>query len=206
MMSLSAVVARDSRRVDLIDVLEQRRSIGALWLREPGPTPHEVRRLLTVAARVPDHGALAPWRFILVEGDARAGLAERLADAYAAQAGEASPEQVLKTVQKLRALFGQPPLVVVVVSRVDATSRIPEWEQVLSAGAACMNLITAAHALGYGANWLTGWAAYDPAALRILGLGDGERVAGIVPIGTPVERPQDRPRPSLEAVLTTWSE
>ncbi len=99
----------------------------------------------------------------------------------------------------------QPPLVAIVVSQVDASARIPEWEQVLSCGAVCMNLITAASALGYGSTWLTGWAAYDPAALRILGVQAGEKVAGIIPIGTASERQQERARPLLQKLVTVWA-
>jgi nitroreductase len=194
---------------DLARLLEERRSVGALRLGAPGPSPHELRRMLTIASRVPDHGALAPWRFVLVDGEARERLSQRLADACLAasvsSAGEgASDEQALRTVQKLKTLFVHPPLIVVVVSRPDHASRIRVWEQALSAGAACMNLITAATAFGYGANWLTGWTATHPAAHAVLGLGEGETVAGIIPIGTAMERPPERPRPNLDSVVTAW--
>ena len=106
---------------------------------------------------------------------------------------------------KLRALFGQPPLVIVVVMRPDPAASIPAWEQQLSAGAACMNLMTAATALGFGANWLTGWTAAHPAARAVLGLAEGEGVAGIIPVGTASEPPPERPRPDLTRLVTTWA-
>jgi nitroreductase len=183
--------------------------VSALHLADPRPSAHELRRMLTIAARVPDHGALAPWRFILVEGAARETPANRLADACLAAADQnekGANEQALRTAQNLRVLFGHPPLVVVVVSRPDPASRIPVWEQTLSAGAACMNLITAATALGYGANWLTGWAATHPAARPVLGLSEAEGVVGIIPIGTATERPPERPRPDLGAIVSAWAE
>ena len=192
----------------LARLLEARRSVGALRLTEPGPSPDEVRRMLAIAARVPDHGVLVPWRFLLVQGDARKTLVERLADACVRAAQESgaadASEQALRTVGKLKVLFGRPPLVVVAVMRPDPGSRIPVWEQHLSAGAACMNLLNAAAALGYGANWLSGWAATHPAARPVLGLAEGESVAGVIPIGTIQESPPERPRPDLDAIVTSW--
>lgn len=189
---------------DLAALLERRRSTGAMRLSEPGPTPHELHRMLTIAARVPDHGSLSPWRFVLVEGEARRALADRLGEACMAATGQ-TDEAARRIVQKLGMLFGHPPLVVLVVSRPDPTATIPVWEQTLSAGAACMNLITAATALGFGANWLTGWAASNPAARPVLGLADGETLAGIVPIGTSSEPVPDRPRPELSRIVTAWA-
>lgn len=193
---------------NLLGLLEMRRSVSPMLLAEPGPTAGERTRLLEVAARVPDHGALVPWRFIVVEGEARARLARRLADACLAAADatdEGAREQAQRTQQKLGVLFGQPPLVVIVVMRPNPDSHIPVWEQELSAGAACMNLITAATAFGFSANWLTGWTASQPAARTVLGLSEDEKVAGIIPIGTPRERPPERPRPDLAAIVTTWA-
>lgn len=185
------------------NLMMQRRSVPAMRLAAPGPTPAQRDMLLTIAARVPDHGALNPWRFIVAEGVARTALAERLATACVVSAADAAAkEQAEKTAQKLRMLFGQPPLVVIVVARPDATAKIPVQEQILSAGAACMNLINAATALGFGANWLTGWASTHPAARPILGLRDGESVAGVIPIGTAMETPTDRPRPALASIVT----
>lgn len=191
-------------RPDLADMLERRRSVGAMRLSDPGPAPHDLRRMLAIAARVPDHGALVPWRFVLVEGAARAALAARLGEACLAVPGQ-DPQAAQRIAQKLALLFGHPPLVVLVVSRPDPAASIPAWEQMLSAGAACMNLITAATALGFGANWLTGWAASHPAARPVLGLADGETLAGIIPIGTASEPSPERPRPDLSRIVTAWA-
>jgi nitroreductase len=188
----------------LLDTLERRRSVTPLRLAEPGPNAHELRRLLAIALRVPDHGALKPWRLIVVQGRAREDLASKLAAAFLESGAQRQSAGADLAIRKIKTMLTSAPLAVIVVSRADAATHIPEWEQVLSAGAVCMNLMNAVSALGYGAIWLSGWAAYDPTALRILGLGSDEKVAGIIPIGTPIERSQDRPRPALEEFVTLW--
>jgi len=185
---------------DSISRLLQRRSVPPRWLGEPGPSEQEVETLLKVASRVPDHGKLVPWRFILIEGEAKSRLGEVLACAFQADNPGASAEQV--AVERER--FAHAPLVVAVVSRVVPHAKIPDWEQVLSAGAVCMNLLTAATALGYGASWLTGWAAFDRRVLEALGLKPQERIAGFVHIGTAKETPTDRDRPSLSDIVTRF--
>jgi nitroreductase len=189
---------------NLLHCLETRRSVKPAGLSEPGPNPDELRRLLTVASRVPDHGALVPWRFILFQGDARQAACAQLAAAYSAQHPDLS-EQTVGTLAKLSRLFAQAPLVIAVVSRADPNARKPEWEQVLSAGAVCMNLITAATALGYASVWLTGWAAYNVEALAALGVRAEEKVAGFIHIGTAKERLPDRSRPDLDDLVTEWT-
>jgi nitroreductase len=190
--------------LQLIDLLARRRSVAPLRLSEPGPSPDEVRKLLTVATRVPDHGMLQPWRIILVHGTAREKLGAELEAAFLKANPDQEPANSDLAIRKIKAVLAAP-LVVIVVSRADPSARIPEWEQILSAGAVCMNLIAAASALGYGSTWLTGWTAYDPAALRILGVQLNERVAGIIPIGTVSEPQQDRVRPSLQKLTTMWT-
>jgi nitroreductase len=187
-----------------LDMLERRRSVTPLRLAEPGPNAQELRRLLAIALRVPDHGALKPWRLILVQGPAREELAGKLAAAFLESDAQRQSAGADLATRKIRTMLTAAPLVVIVVSRADAATHIPEWEQVLSAGAVCMNLMNAVSGLGYGAIWLSGWAAYDPAALEILGLASDEKVAGIIPIGTPIEGPQDRPRPALDEFVTVW--
>ncbi len=188
----------------VFDLLARRRSASPLRLGEPGPGPDEIRKLLTVATRVPDHGMLEPWRIILVQGSAREKLSARLSAALL----KTNPHQEAASsdlaLRKIKTLLAAP-LVVIVVSSVHPSVRILEWEQVLSAGAVCMNLIIAASALGYGSTWLTGWTAYDPAALRTLGVRTDEKVAGIIPIGTASEAQQERARPSLQKRVTMWS-
>jgi nitroreductase len=177
--------------------LAHRRSAAALTLGEPGPSEAELRALLTLAARVPDHGKLAPWRFIVLQGAAKRAFVEGL-EAIAAARPDAA---------KLHAKLGKirvPPLTVAVVSRV-VEGEIPEWEQRLSAGAVCAMLISAAQAMGYGANWITDWYAYEPDATDLLGLGASERVAGFVHLGTPSEPPLERVRPDVDALTTRWT-
>jgi nitroreductase len=177
--------------------LARRRSASALTLGAPAPGEAELERLLTLAARVPDHGKLSPWRFVVLSGDGKAAFVRSL-EAIA----ERRPDgpKALAKLGKIR----QPPLTVAVVSRF-TEGEIPEWEQRLSAGAVCAMLITAAQAMGWGANWITDWYAYDDDAGRLLGLGEGERVAGFVHLGTPSEPPLERVRPDVATISSTWS-
>ena len=183
-----------------IALLSARRSTPAIACAEPGPTPEQLDLILTLGARVPDHGKLAPWRFIVIEGEAREALDARLAAALKASDPDIGPGRLAQQASQ----FSQSALVIGVVSRAGPHVKIPEWEQVLSAGAVCMNVVTAANALGFGAQWLTGWAAYAPEALAILGVGDSEKVAGFIHIGTPTQTLPDRPRPELSDVVTRW--
>jgi nitroreductase len=176
--------------------LARRRSASAVTLTAPGPNETELARILTLAARVPDHGKLSPWRFVVLEGEAKAAFVGAL-EAIAASRPDAA--KALAKLVKLRT----PPLTVAVVSRF-TEGEIPEWEQRLSAGAVCMAMLTAAQALGFGANWITDWYAYDPAATALLRLGEGERVAGFVHLGHPGEPPLERARPEVEAIVTRW--
>jgi len=185
---------------DPIELLRTRRSLKPVELSFPGPSPAQVETLLTIASRVPDHGKLTPWRFILFEGDGRRKAGERIAAAFVARYPDAKPEQV----EFERGRLARAPLVVAVVSRAAPHAKIPEWEQVLSAGAAAMNLIVAAHALGFGATWITEWYAYDRPLLDAFGLGPHERIAGFVHIGRPAHMPEDRPRPALADIVTRF--
>lgn len=174
--------------------LARRRSASALALRAPGPTSEELSDLLTIAARVPDHGKLAPWRFVILEGAGKAAYAGQL-EALAAARPDAA--KLIAKLGKLRT----PPLGVAVISRTTA-GEIPEWEQLLSAGAVCTTLTYAALAMGYGANWITDWYAYDAEARAVLGLSANERVAGFIFMGTAAEAPQERVRPDVSALTT----
>jgi nitroreductase len=184
-----------------LDLLSTRRSVKIADLAEPGPSAHEVAILLTIASRVPDHGKLSPWRFIVFEGAARLAAGNAIADIYA----EDHPGEDANRVEIERNRLARAPLVVAVVSRAAPHHKIPEWEQVLSSGAAAMNLVTAAHALGYAANWTTEWYAYDRRVLKRLGLAEHERISGFVHIGSPVETPEDRPRPPLAEIVTYYA-
>lgn len=183
-----------------LDLLETRRSLPLRALLEPGPTPQELDRMLAIAARVPDHGRLVPWRFIVIEGEAREVAGARLDALYAAQNPGLAPDKA----RMWRDYLMRAPVTVVVVSRADPAAKIPELNQILSAGAAAMNLVVAATALGFSALWLLKWPGRDPAAAALLGVGAGEKVAGFIHIGRPATRPDDRPRPALADVVTRW--
>jgi nitroreductase len=166
---------------DALDLLKTRRSIKPIELAGPPPTAAEIDTLLTVASRVPDHGKLTPWRFIVFEGEARLAAGDAIVAAFRAKYPQATAEQA----EAERKRLARAPLVIAVVSRAAPHVKIPEWEQILSAGAAAMSLVIAAHAMGYGANWITEWYAYDRAVLSALGLAENERIAGFVHIGRP---------------------
>ena len=183
---------------EAIELLKTRRSVKPQELGGPAPSAAEIDTLLTVASRVPDHGKLTPWRFILFSGDARLTAGDAIAAAFLANHPEAKPEHV----EMERTRLARAPLVIAVVSRAGPHVKIPEWEQVLSAGAAAMNLVLAAHALGYAASWITEWYAYDRRVLDALGLGPAEKIAGFVHIGRPAAPPVDRPRPPLSEIVT----
>ncbi|ACG78637.1 nitroreductase family protein [Phenylobacterium zucineum HLK1] len=180
---------------EVLRFLALRRSAPALTLAEPGPSSDQLGDLLRLAGRAPDHGKLSPWRFVLLEGEAKTAFADRL-EALARGRGDATQAAKLG---KLRT----PPLAIVVVSRVKPGA-IPEWEQVLSAGAVCTNLLNAAQAMGYGANWITDWYSFDSEAQRVLGLAEHERVAGFIMIGTPREPPLERERMDVGSLVTRW--
>jgi len=185
---------------EALNLLKTRRSVKPVELTGPSPSPADVETLLTVASRVPDHGKLVPWRFIVFEGDGRLKAGEVIAAAFLAKYPDAKPEHVAQE----RTRLARAPLVIAVVSRAAPHVKIPEWEQVLSAGAAAMNLVTAAHALGFAANWITEWYAYDRQVLDALGLAPHEKIAGFVHIGRPAQPPEDRPRPPLGDIVTRY--
>ncbi|HWE45669.1 MAG TPA: nitroreductase family protein [Caulobacteraceae bacterium] len=183
---------------ETIALLARRRSSSAQTLGAPGPSHDQLKLLLRLAARVPDHGKLSPWRFIVLQQPAKADLVRRF------EAVAARREDAAKALAKLAKLSAAP-LSVAVVSRLSPDADIPVWEQELSSGAVCTMLLTAAAALGYGANWITDWYAYDSETCAILGLDAEERIAGIVHVGTPAEAPLERARPDVEALTSYWA-
>lgn len=185
----------------VIDFLLGRRSTVARLLGEPGPTPDQLDTLLRAAARVPDHGKLAPWRFLVIRGEARARLGEAMAGVFAA----AHPEADAERIGHERGMALRAPVIVAVVSRAAEHPKIPVWEQQLSSGAVCQNLLIAAIAMGFGAQWVTEWWAYDDGAARVLGLAPGERIAGFVHIGTYGKPLEDRPRPEMSEIVSEWT-
>jgi nitroreductase len=181
--------------------LETRRSVPANTLGEPGPDKKTVRAILSIASRVPDHGKLAPWRFIVITGQARFRLSERLGEI----ALRNDPDLPAERLEQDQMRLSRAPVVIAVVSKASSHPKIPEWEQILSAGAVCTCLYMAANAYGFSANWLTEWMSYDREALDLLGVGEAERVAGFVHLGTSTMIPADRPRPELDEI-THWVE
>ena len=187
-------------QADTLTLLQHRRSAPPLTLAEPGPTAVELDTILRAAARVPDHGKLVPWRFIVFEDEARVRAGEAIAAVFAAQNPDAAPDRLALERRRLALA----PLVIGVVSRAAPHVKIPEWEQVLSAGAAAMNLVVAANALGYASSWLTEWYSYDPAVRAALGLAEHERMAGFVHVGRPTQVIEDRARPEMAQIVTRF--
>lgn len=177
--------------MDLLQLLDHRLSTPSRLLSEPGPDAGQLQRMLGAALHVPDHGRLQPWRFILIRGDNR----HRLGEILARVASQRIPAAAPAVVEKDRTRFEHAPLVVAVVARLTPGHKVPEREQLLSGGAVCLSLLQAAHALGFGAQWLTGWAAYDPTVASALGLQANESVLGFIHIGTAAEPVANRERP-----------
>jgi nitroreductase len=186
---------------DTIDFLKTRRSVKPREMSGKGPSPAELETILTIGARVPDHGKLAPWRFIIFENDARKRAGTVIATVFARKNPDAPVEEIEAQKHKLT----EAPLVIAVVSAPKPHPKIPPWEQELSAGASCLNIVAAATALGYGANWLTGWIAYDRDVLAGLGLQADEKLAGFIHIGGKPDRViEDRPRPDLKDIVSRF--
>ena len=184
---------------ETFELLLSRRSGSAKAMKGPGPDAEELDRILSAGVRVPDHGKLTPWRFILFQGEGRRRMGEILAAVVAGER-DSSPERITQE----RERFLRAPVVVGVVSRIREQIPIPIWEQQLSAGAVCMNIVIAAHAAGYVANWITEWCAYHPAVMERIGLKPTERIAGFIYIGHPADPLEDRPRPDIRAITTTF--
>ena len=184
----------------LRDHLLTRRSVGQAFLAEPAPAGDDLQTLLTIATRVPDHGKLAPWRLVLFSGDARAAVGEKLAQI----AKRKRPELDEAGLEIERRQFLPAPLVIGVISTARPHVKIPEFEQLLSAGNVAFNLVHGAYALGYAATWITRWYTFDTEAAAMLGAKEGERFVGFVHIGTPTTTIEDRPRPDLAEIVTEW--
>jgi nitroreductase len=186
---------------DTIELLQSRRSAAPVMLSGPGPTAEERDLLLAIAARVPDHGKLAPFRFIVFEGRARENAGAIIAERFA----KANPDADESRIEAERKRLSYAPLVIGVVSRAAPHEKIPEWEQILVAGAVCMTLVIAANALGFATAWLTEWYSYDRDILDRFGLGANERMAGFIHIGRHAGPREDRPRPQLSELVTNFS-
>lgn len=190
----------DRVRNETIELLLTRRSVKAMEMIEPGPDAAVLETILRAGLRVPDHGKLGPWRFIRFTGEARTAFGDVLVEAFR----NANPNETIERAQLERGRLARAPVVVAVVSSVTPAHKIPEWEQVLSAGAVCQNMLVAAHALGFAAQWLTEWYAYDEGVRQALRLGQHERVAGWLYFGTARRAPEERLRPELAERVTDW--
>ena len=187
--------------MNLIDALTHRRSVPSRLLGEPGPTEAQTRILLEAALRVPDHGKLAPWRFLTIRGEARHALGERLAR----RALDLDPHTPSAAIDKDRQRFSFAPMIVAVIATPFEGHKVPVIEQLLSGGAVCFALLQAAQGLGFGAQWLTGWAAYDRVILDGLGLAPHEQLLGFIHVGTASGDAPERLRPQLADKLTDWT-
>jgi nitroreductase len=197
MTDRAVIAARKSP--EMLDYLLRRRSVSVKLLGGPGPSAEQVKTMLGAAMRVPDHGKMFPWYFVVFTGAARAQAGELLKKAWLAEEPQAAPAKLELEAER----FTRAPLVIAVISRV-REGKHPQWEQILSAGAACHNLCLAANALGFGANWLTEWYAYSETFRRDLGLDGRDHIAGFIYIGTPKETPEERARPEAEKIVTYW--
>lgn len=185
---------------DTIRLLESRRSASAKAMQGPGPSDEQLQQLLRIGVRVPDHGKLTPWRFIVFQGDAR----ERAGDILARRWQELHPDHGEAMLAEQRNMLQRAPVVICVVSAAREHPKIPLWEQELSAGAVCQNILVAATAMGLGCQWITGWYAFDEKVLEQFGLEGDEKVAGFLYFGTPQEPVTDRPRPEPAELTTHW--
>jgi nitroreductase len=184
-----------------INALLSRRSASIKNLAEPGPSPDQRELILRAASRVPDHNKLAPWWFVTFTGESRAAFGRVLREAYLLEDKDAAPAKLdLEAERFLRA-----PLVIAVISRIKE-GKAPQWEQILSAGAACYNLCLAANALGFGTNWVSEWTAYNPVVRAALGCDPRDNIAGFIYIGTATEKAEERERPALSQIVTEWAQ
>jgi nitroreductase len=184
---------------EMLSLLARRRSTKVGHLIEPGPSDEQINALLRLAARVPDHGKLGPWRFVVIAGDARERAGEAIANVIA-QDDDIDESRI----NAARMLLMRAPVCVMVVSSPVPSQKAPEWEQQLSAAASCYGLLLGAHAMGFGGCWLTEWPTYDARARAALGLKEHERVAGFVYLGTPREAVTERFRADLASRVTRY--
>ena len=189
------------RDKNTLDFLLSRRSILARMMEGPGPDDADLRRILRTGLRVPDHGRLTPWRFIVIRGEAREKLGGVLAETFERKNPDAIDEQIEIERERLT----RAPVVVAVVSKVVKEHKIPEWEQILSSGAACQTMLIAALSMGYAAQWITEWYAYDPDVKAALGVGAEDRIAGFLYLGHEAAEPTERMRPEYDDIVSEWT-
>ena len=183
---------------EALELLKTRTSPKAQDLIEPAPNESQLNEILTIAARVPDHGMMKPWRFVVLPKATRGPIVDKITANFRAGNPNASDAEV----EKQRARCGGSPLIVTVIAKISPNPKVPDVEQLLSAGAACMNLLNAAHALGFAANWLTGWAAFDKSSGAVFGLAANEQIVGFIHIGTAKGELFQRPRPDMAQIVS----
>lgn len=187
--------------MDTLELLKTRRSVKAAEMIAPGPDSKALADILEAAHRVPDHGKIGPWRFIVFDGDARATFGEKLANIYQAK----NTDSTEKLIDHQRNMLTRAPVVVCVVFSPDVNHpKVPLWEQQLAVGAVCQNLLVATHALGFVGQWLTEWYSFDSGVDTLLDLKDNECVAGFMYLGSSQQKPDERPRPPLSERITHW--
>lgn len=181
--------------------IETRRSAKPRDLVAPGPDGAQIDRILRAAIRVPDHGKLAPWRIVVIDHAQKAAFAQLLESAYRADRPEAGRLEI----EAMHQFAGQGETILIVISQPVEGSKIPRWEQELSAGALCMNILSATHAMGFAGGWLTGAAAYLPTVLDALGVEPDGKIAGFIFVGSPGRPLEERPRPDFDTVVRRWT-
>ena len=186
---------------EVYDFLLKRRSVVVRMMAEPGPTDKDLETILRAGMRVPDHGRLTHWRFIIIRGDARDRMGEILGEAFRKENPDCIDEQV--EIEEER--FARAPIIIAVVSHTNPEHKIPEWEQILSSGAACQNMLSAALSLGYAAQWITEWCAYNNDVKKSLNIEPNDRVAGFLYLGSLTEAPTDRQRPDFDLIVSEWT-
>jgi len=186
---------------DTSEFLLSRRSIVVRNMADPGPSDADLEKILRAGMRVPDHGRLTPWRFIVIRGDAREKMGKVLGEAFRS----ANPDCIDEQVEIEEERFARAPIVIAVVSRTVPEHKIPEWEQVLSSGAACQNILTSALGMGYAAQWVTEWCAYNDSVKSALGLEPNDKIAGFMYFGSRTEEPTDRQRPEYGDIVSEWT-
>ena len=186
---------------DVLDYLQKRRSCKLALMGEPGPDAEDIRTILEAGARIPDHGKLFPWRFVVFTGDARRKFGEEvLRAAYLGEDKDAAPAKLDLEAERLT----RAPCVIAVISKPQDSAKVPLWEQQLSAGAVAYNICLAANALGYGTNWLTEWYSFNDEVKAALGLSGNDNIAGFIYIGTPSGESEERPRPAMDSIVRYW--
>jgi nitroreductase len=186
---------------ELSEFLLKRRSIVVRNMAEPGPSSDDLENIMRAGMRVPDHGRLTPWRFIIIRGDSREKLGTILGEAFR----KSNPDCIDEQVEIEEERFARAPTVIAVISRTNPNHKIPEWEQILSSGAACQNMLTAALGMGFAAQWITEWYAYNSDVKAALGLEPTDKVSGFLYLGSMTETPTDRARPEYQDIVSEWT-